>query len=122
MNHIEMRDADARRQGYGITRESVTLHRFHGRGIHNPGFPHRLEFWRNRSHVDGGYVDPLGRRTDQPNSWLWAAEAVALTATPQPPRDPEGVALQLGDTVVVDGETLTIAARLLHNPHCEPTA
>ncbi len=120
MTEITMRDADENGRSYGIVRESVTVHRFHGRGIHNRNFSHRLQVWDNRPAEGGGYLDPRGRATDSPRSLLWSAQAMVITAGERLERDPQGPALALGDVVTVDGERFTIEALPLHDPHCTP--
>lgn len=112
-----------RRNNYGILLVSETVHDIVGPRVHNPYSAHRLDVWENRPSVahPGIVVDPRGKQTTEPYTYLLSAQATVISAhrTAQPVEGPE---LCLGQVVVlkVHGYSLghfQIRALPLHDPH-----
>lgn len=143
---IEMTPAPS--NTYGIRFKSVHVYRMTGPGLHNRSFPHRIAEWDNTMRLNtnpdewseysgktgpGTFVDPSGKGTDEPTSWLTSSESVAITnngtntgtvASGQVYAD---VTLKIGDQVVLaypDGTTsapMVLTARSLADPVLIPT-
>lgn len=113
---------DYRRDSYGILLESETVHRFTGRGIHNPSFDHKLEVWENRRRAsDDKVIDPNGVPSSERYSYRFAALPTVISAHPGEPVK-HGDVLQIGDLVEIriSGYAvglLRIEAKPYHNPH-----
>lgn len=88
--------ADAGPNTYGITHKSVFVYRMTGPGLHNRYKPHRIRVWDNTNRPNnrpdtynsmtgkpgpGAYLDPSGKGTENPISYLTAAEPTAMTNT-----------------------------------------
>jgi hypothetical protein len=76
----------ARDNTYGIMFQSAHVYRMAGPGLHNRAFPHRIVVWDNTVRPNTGgrtgpgtYVDPNGKGTDAPTSWLTSSESVTIT-------------------------------------------
>jgi hypothetical protein len=88
----------ARTENYGITHLSQFVYHTTGKGLHNRSFPHRIVVWDNEirprndnaesnqyrpqhhlRHLDGAYIDPSGRPTDDLVTVLLDAESMAIT-------------------------------------------
>lgn len=72
---IDMVPADAYRlSNYGIALVSRTKHVVRGKGVHNPGFNHRVEVWFNTNGTD-----PHGKTTQDATTVLLSATATVLS-------------------------------------------
>lgn len=124
---IDLIEADANRQSYGILMVSATDHDFTGRGIHNRHHTHTLQVWQNKANpgAEGGarcFMSPHGTPTSDRYSFEWSPNATVIALRQIGPRPTIGEALQLGDVVDlrVHGYSLgtfQCRARPLHNPH-----
>lgn len=124
IHEINLIPTDAyRRDTYGVILESESRHTVTGRGVHNPGYDHRIDVWENRPARDGsgGLVDPHGKRTEDTYSYLLKACATVITARREV-RPPQGPTLKIGDVVrlKISGYSIgeyQIRAKMLHDPH-----
>lgn len=128
-----------RRDFYGITHVSATVHDVTGPGVHNRHHPHKVQVWDNATrprdetsesmkyhpqqhlrHLPGKYIDPNGRPTDDMVTFLLSAESVVISNPPTIVR--YGTALAIGDEVRLrfpDGilsVPMTVTARSLRDP------
>lgn len=109
---------------------SATQHMFTGPGIHNRNHAHSLDVWENRPSKARGadpsvIVDPRGRPTDEPYSFLWSPHANVIALHPVGDQPVMGEPLALGDLVAVriHGYVLgvfKVEAQSLSNPHLTP--
>ena len=120
--------SDYQREHYGVLLESVTQHSVTGKGVHNRSHPHTVDVWANRLEFADGraecYLDPRGRATEAPYSFLLKAQAVVISIN-KIDRPAQGDTLAIGDIVrlTVHGFSIgwfQIMALPLHDPHLVP--
>jgi hypothetical protein len=122
---IDLVEADS--NDYGILLQSKTVHRFVGKGVHNPSFDHLLQVWQNRpSRARGAdlnrVVDPHGRPTNEFYSYMFSAIPSVISLVPRGPQPEHGVTLELGAVVTlrIHGYVIGIfqvRAQVAHDPH-----
>lgn len=79
---VEMVQAsEYHRKEYGIMYESARVFRVNGKGLYNPGHPHRITVWDNtvrpNGNGEGRYIAPDGKGTDDLVTITVDAQAMA---------------------------------------------